>query len=66
MNRNVRCLLQIRDKKVKAAGVVAARLPAAYSKSSRWPSPTSVVDLAADGRAAWASSGSPTALSHGF
>jgi len=27
-------LLQIRDKKVKVAGVVAARLPAAYSKSS--------------------------------
>lgn len=35
VNRTCALLLQIRDKKVKAAGAVAARPPAAYSKSSR-------------------------------
>jgi len=45
-------LLQIRDKKVKAAGVVAARLPAAYSKSS----PVTVADVGGESRGGWACS----------
>lgn len=54
MRMNCMCaiLLQIRDKKVKAAGVVAARLPAAYSKSS----PVTVADVGGESRGGWACS----------
>lgn len=65
---HVRVLLfQIRDKKVKAAEVVAARLPAVYSRSPRWSSPTWTRWWISRG---WARGtderGLTRALSHGF
>lgn len=53
-------LLQIRDKKVKAVGVVAARLPAAYSKVV----PVAVADVGGGSRGGWACGMGEFGLTH--